>query len=75
MFTRSLFPLIPIVMLRNTNYSWNTLYLTTSQLEHSNDVTRRSNASAVLEVVILFVCPSHACSVTKRKNVGLLLIF
>jgi len=32
---------------------------------------RSCYASAVLGIVILSVCPSHACFVTKRKNIQL----
>ena len=37
----------------------------------SNFTARNSYASAVLGIVILSVCPSHVCFVTKRKNIQL----
>ena len=36
---------------------------------------RRRYASAVLEVLILSVCPSHACFVTNPKNIPAIFLY
>jgi len=36
---------------------------------------RRSYASAVLGVVILSICPSHACFVTNPKNLPAIFLY
>jgi len=48
---------------------------TIKHITDDNFTARRSYASAVLGVVILYVCLSHACFVTNPKNLPAIFLY